>query len=109
MIFSRMQIAMYCLGELVIEGSNGREGHLYEAMLPRSFHQLSNPVCVIKIHDDVQACSTGNANSLAELGEAFKNMIGFDDDSRDSGTHWRPQQLGDFRREMIRAAFFARH
>ncbi len=63
------------LSEPAIEGSNGRERHFDKAVPPRSFHQLSNPIGVIEVHDHIQPGSAGDADNLTELRETRKYMI----------------------------------
>lgn len=74
-IFSSIEEAVNGLSEPAIEGSNGRKWHFDETVLPRSFHQLSNPICVIEVHDHIQPGSAGDADNLTELRETRKYMI----------------------------------
>jgi len=66
---------MYGLRYIAIEGSNRRERHFNEPMPARPFHELSDSVCIIDVHDHVQALSTGNPYDLAELGRASERMV----------------------------------
>jgi len=89
---SRIKEAVDRLCKLAIKGSNGCERNLDEAVLPRSFHQLRDSVYVIEVHYDIEARCTGYAYDLTELGKTSEYMIRFNDNSRNGGTHWTPQQ-----------------
>jgi len=54
---------------IAIEGSNRRERHFNEPMPARPFHELSDSVCIIDVHDHVQALSTGNPYAWPSWGE----------------------------------------
>jgi len=52
-IVAGFEEAMYRFRESAVEASQGRERHFDEAVLTRSFHQLSDSFGVIDIHDYV--------------------------------------------------------
>jgi len=75
------------LCKTAIKGSNRCERHMDEAMLARSFHQLSNTFGVVQVHDDIQTLCASYTNDLARLRKTAEHMIGFDNDSRYGGAH----------------------
>jgi hypothetical protein len=75
------------LSEAAIKGSNRRERHMDQAMFARPFHQLSNTFGVVQVHDHIQTLCASYTDDLTGLRETSEHVIGFDNNSRYSGTH----------------------
>jgi len=66
---------MYDLSQLPIERSNRCKWSFDEPVFAGSLHQLSDPVFMIDIHDDVEVTCANEGDSLTEFWSSIKNMI----------------------------------
>lgn len=99
--FPRLQEASNGIGEIAVHRLDQVHGYIDQTVLARLLHQLRNAAFPVYVDNDKKSRFTIYLHHLAYRWNRSRSSIGLDNNTRNCGTHWTPQQMGDFRRHLF--------